>query len=359
MAKIQTIKKIYITLQKCYNHIKKRMFKLLNKILSIPIFNNFKDQLLLEKAFLREIVKFWILLRKYNASSHTDDDIEKMQYTLLRENHTIEKGMSMRNPKRGFGQQKVMHLLERLNVYADCYYKKDPAFLNYPLSTIYNYIHYTKSCGIDIDEIERQFYLLLNKTHNENITGHVCVYTESKNHILENCNKDFKSIIFSRHSIRYFKKEIPKIETIEQALKIAQQTPSACNRQGWHTHIYDEKKSLELLKWQGGCRGFEDEIKCTILVTANLKAFLSYEVHQAYVDGGLYAMNLINALHSLGLGTIPLSVAFECTKLEGLKYLGIPQNEVPIVIVGIGEMMDEFNVAVSQRKDIEKTTTWH
>ena len=41
-----------------------------------------------------------------------------------------------------------------------------------------------------------------------------------------------------------------------------------------------------------------------------------YEVHQAYVDGGLYAMNLINALHSLGIGTIPLSVAFGYDKLD-------------------------------------------
>lgn len=30
-----------------------------------------------------------------------------MQYTLLRENHTIEKGLSMRNPRKGFGKKSV------------------------------------------------------------------------------------------------------------------------------------------------------------------------------------------------------------------------------------------------------------
>ena len=40
----------------------------------------------------KDIFYFHKLTIKYNASIHTDNDIEKMQYTLLRENHTIEKG---------------------------------------------------------------------------------------------------------------------------------------------------------------------------------------------------------------------------------------------------------------------------
>ena len=89
-------------------------------------------------------------------------------------------------------------------------------------------------------------------------------------------------------------------------MELAQRTPSACNRQGWKTHVFLGDKSVELVKWQGGARGFENEIKGAILVTANLKAFLFYEVHQAYIDGGLYAMNLVNALQYSGFGSIPL-----------------------------------------------------
>lgn len=316
-------------------------------------------QLRLELKFIREAVRFWRLTRKYNASSHTDDDIEKMKYTLLRENHTIEKGLSMRCPKEGFGQAKVMNLLKRLNLYADKYFEEDPTFLKYPLATIRNYISYMQERGIKIPDIEERFQALAQRAHNEGIKGHAGVYEETKQHILEECQKDFEALLFSRHSIRYFKQEAPDRETIREALRLAQQTPSACNRQGWHAHVYGEELSSVILKWQGGCRGFEEEIKCTIIVTANLKAFLSYEVHQAYVDGGLYAMNLINALHAKGLGTIPLSTAFECNKLTALTKLGIPEYEVPILIIGIGEMTDTFNVAVSTRKDISATTTWH
>lgn len=318
-----------------------------------------KAQIRLEIHLFKEVWYFWILTRKYNASTNTDDDIEKMQYTLSRETHTIEKGMSMRNPRKGFGQEKISNLIKRLKKYNYRYSTKDMEFLAYPLSTIKMYIYYTKNTGVSIPDIESSYAELCTAANFESDKVESGITKETKKHIQSLCNKDFRSLVYSRHSIRYFSSEQVSKELIYKALDLAQRTPSACNRQGWKSHIFIGAKSLELIKWQGGCRGFEEEIKCAILVTANLKAFLSYEVHQAYVDGGLYAMNLINALHSLGLGTIPLSTAFDYRKLVGLLRFGIPQNEVPILIIGIGEMLENFNVAVSTRKEIQKTTIWH
>ena len=89
---------------------------------------------------IRECVRFMFYNLVHNASIKTDNNIHKMQYTLLRENHIIEKGMSMKNPRKGFGQEKVMKLIIRLGKYFEYYGKEDPQFLNYPLSTINNYI---------------------------------------------------------------------------------------------------------------------------------------------------------------------------------------------------------------------------
>ena len=261
-----------------------------------------------DKTFVVEAYHFFKVTMKYNASVNTDNDIEKMQYTMLRENHTIEKGLSMRNPKKGFGQQKAINLLDRLNKYMTIYYEQDPSFMDYPLSTISNYIQYTKSNGVEIPAIETKFHKVVLRLKDGKYN---CIPSgivpETKAHILDKCNSDFESLLYSRHSLRYFTNEVVSKNDIEKALTLAQRTPSACNRQGWRTHVYLNEKSHELLEWQGGCHGFEHDIHTAILVTANLKAFLSYEVFQAYVDGGLYAMNLINALHSMGVGTIPLS----------------------------------------------------
>lgn len=314
----------------------------------------------IEKNYLFESINFWLKLRKYNASNHTSSDIEKMQYTILRLNHTLEKGMSMRNPRKGFGRQKASRLIGLLNHYSALYLSADKDFLQYPISTINSYINYTIASGIEIPDIQNAFKRLINRI------GFVCkdspggIAIVTKEEILNGAFGNFESLLKSRHSIRYFDAEVPQIEEIKQALKLAQKTPSACNRQGWKTHVFMWDKSVELLKWQGGCNGFEEEIKCAILVTANLKAFFYYEVHQAYVDGGLYAMNLINAIHSLGLGTIPLSVGFNYKKLKelGCKF-EIPDNEVPIVIIGVGVLQDKFKIAVSERKKIEITNTFH
>lgn len=318
-----------------------------------------KSQILLQKNYLNEAYSFWKLTVKYNASNHTDDDIQKMQYTLSRETHTIEKGMSMRNPRKGFGQQKVTNLITRLRKYVKLYMNEDSAFLDYPLSTIQTYIDYTLSTGVDIPDIQKNFSFLLQEAGKTHVCGKAGVEKVTKNSILDKCNKDFESLLYSRHSIRYFSDTPVGDDVINKALELAQRTPSACNRQGWLTHVFRAPKSIDLVKWQGGSRGFEDEIKCAILVTANLKAFLNHEVHQAYIDGGLYAMNLINALHSLGVGTIPLSCGFMEKQISQLSKFDIPENEVPIVIIGVGNYLDCFNVAVSERKDISITNTYH
>ena len=337
---------------KTYNRIKSvNMMK--------AILRKIRDYLRSEWSFFQESFDFWLRLRKYNASSHTDRDIEKLQYTLLRENHTIEKGLSMRNTRKGFGQPKVTRLLSQLEKYNLLYGNIDITFLQNPINTIQNYINYTKSQGVDIKVIENKLDGLLGKTGlvaNANSGG---IELLKKEDVLGKCDKTFESLLYSRHSIRYFSNVPVEESQIKKALELAQRTPSACNRQGWKTHVFQGDESIQLIKWQEGSRGFEEEIRCSILVTANLKAFLYYEVHQAYIDGGLYAMNLINALHSLGLGTIPLSCGFRYQKLKKLRNFGIPDNEVPILIIGVGNLPDSFKIAVSNRKEISETNRFH
>ena len=306
-----------------------------------------------------ESLHFLRLLNKHNASLRTDDNKSKMQYTILRENHIIEKGMSMRNPRKGFGQEKVNALLKRLDIYITKFGNEEINFVIDPLSTIKRYIDYTKQQGVEIDKIENNFINLVSKSKIANVEPKGGIKEVLKNEIIDKARGNFESLLYSRHSVRYFKNESVAREIIDNALRLAQKTPSACNRQAWLTHVFLDDKSYKLLKWQGGCNGFEDEIKCSILVTANLNAFLYHEPHQAYIDGGMYAMNLLNAFHSLGMVTIPLSCGFLSNKLNGLKSFNISESEVPIAIIGVGHPQDKYNVAISLRKEIIETNHYH
>lgn len=307
-------------------------------------------------AFRKETKYFLYRMKRYNASMNTNKDIQKMQYTLLRENHVIEKGMSMRNPRKGFGQQKVLALIDRLDLYFTRYGNK--GFLDYPMSTIKTYIHYTKDINrIDIPEIESKFKQLCDKVGNCNLSIHSGVKELNKDDIYQKINLDFEGFVKARHSIRYFSSENPDINLINKALDIAQYTPSACNRQGWKNYVFTGSKTIDLVRWQGGANGFEEDIPLAILVTTNLKAFLYYEPYQSYVDGGMYAMSLLYSLHAMGFGTIPLSTGFGSDKIKRLhRQFNIPESEVPIVIIGVGCLLDKLKVAVSTRKNHSETT---
>ena len=308
--------------------------------------------------FLKEAYSFWKLLCRYNASVDTENDIEKYEYLLLRMTHTIEKGLSLHHPRKGFGRVKVDSLLDSLWDFQRRYGHQDGDFIKYPLAAIRNYIRFSEAQGIEMPEIKDKYESLIAFSGVDISEEKAGVSLIRKDLVLSKCTGDFDSLTGIRHSIRTFSKEQVSKDVILSALDIARRTPSACNRQGWKTYVFQGDKSEKLLDWQGCCRGFEDEIDTSVLVTCNLKAFMHYEVHQAYVDGGLYAMNLINAFQYLGLGTIPLSVAFDQKKLKGLRDFGIPECEVPIVIVGIGHLTDEFKVAVSSRKEISQTNTF-
>lgn len=307
--------------------------------------------------FFLEAKSFYFKLIKYNASRKTSKNKGKMQYALLRLNHTIEKGMSLKNPRKGFGQEKVLNLLRELTNFYRKY--RDNEFLYYPLCTIKNYIHYTKGNGVEIPKIEAEFKKLcaFSETDGDALIRKGGTKNVTKAEILTGF--DFEKFVKTRHSIRYFSNEKPAIAAINKALADAQQTPSACNRQSWYSYVFDTEQTHELLAWQEGAKGFDKDVPMAILVTANLNAFLAWEPHQAYVDGGMYAMTLIYALHAQGLGTVPLSTGFKEKKIRRLhKKFSIPENEVPIVIIGIGCLLDNFNVAISERKPIELTTRY-
>ena len=293
----------------------------------------------------------WMNL-KYNASIGSSKDPDKLCYMILREAHTLEKGMSLRNPRQGFGKQKATHLMGRMEEYARRY-GYSPSISN-SLSIVDGYLAYSKQTGTDVSELDKRFDALLQQFGRPQYLKSPCTIEISNGSPVS-----YEDVILSRHSCRYFKDEPVDESLIVKALELASHTPSACNRQAWRTHVFAGDDCRRLLEWQGGCKGFEDEPKTCILVTADRKAFLHYKMFQPYVDGGMYAMNLLNALHSLSLATLPVSCGFHYGKLKALKDFGIPENEVPIVIIGTGYSEETTRVAASVRKAVPETNTFH
>ena len=172
----------------------------------------------------------------------------------------------------------------------------------------------------------------------------------SKSEVKNAVSWDYSKFVTSRHSVREFSSAPVDRAIIIKALQLSAQSPSACNRQPWHVYVYRGEFKKELLLWQQGNRGFTDSIDSVILVTCSLKSYFINEQNLAYVDGGLYAMNLINAFHSLGVGTIPLTMAVMSKRMNGFyEKFRIRKEDTPVILIGIGNLKDSFRVAVSKR----------
>ena len=175
----------------------------------------------------------------------------------------------------------------------------------------------------------------------------------TKDGILEGIAIDFKKFAYSRHSIRNFTSEEVTVDLIMEAIQIAQKTPSVCNRQSSRVHIFESKEVQKIaLSFQNGNAGFGDKASKILLVTTDAEDFFGAgERHQAYIDGGMFAMSLIYALHGLGVGTCALNLAFGYRQSDDLKKtLVIEQKEILIMMIAVGHIPENLKVAASPRK---------
>lgn len=299
---------------------------------------------------------------RYSGAISTRNDHEKFKSLLSIMLHGIEKGLALPNPRAGFGESKILIIFKEIEIFKSKF--DDHQFLAEAKSIFVKYFSLNEKLGHINRDILTKFEKLFYNVENVGDGG---IIELNKKDIENATNFDYDKFVKTRFSIRDFSETPVSKDIILKALEIARKTPSGCNKQGWRIYVYRDKKKVgSILKWQGGNNGFTQCIDTAILVTCSLKSYFYHErMSSLYVDGGLYAMNLIFAFHSLGIGTIPLmtaKTAFTRRKSSQNKTLykefGVRNCDVPIVIIGIGHLKETFNVAISTRKPISEYVTF-
>ena len=271
--------------------------------------------------------------------------------------HKIEKGLALPNPKVGFGKDAINYLLDSLEDYVNKYGWDRVS--NISLNTLSLYKQFNESNNNYIDDVFSRIELLTKHLNGKHYSDEGGIINTTREEILASSSINFKDFANKRYSIRNYSNEEVKDETILEAIKIAQKTPSVCNRQSSKVHIFSNKDiQKKALSFQNGNAGFGDKAGKVLLVTADIEDFFGAgERHQAYIDGGMFAMSLIYGLHSLGLGSCALNLALDYRKEAALKKsLGIDTKEVLIMMIAVGHLPDELAVAASPRKQIEEIT---
>lgn len=286
---------------------------------------------------------------KYSFGSDKNiDSYEQLEARITKAYHSIEKGLSYQDLRLGFGEKVLEELLELMMLYKKSEFPLNSECYQTALDNLYEYIKIHEQGGFHVEKLKEKVAQLGGQAGSSG-----GVLNLSKDGILKDISKDFGTFSASRHSVRDFSYTPVDTAKIKKALALAQNTPSACNRQGWKTRIITDpelKKVVE--KNQNGNRGFGSGIDKYILITTDSQYFSKpRERNQPYIDGGMYAMNLLYSLHYFGMATISLSASLTRSQEVNIrKALSISESENFILFIGVGNYADSFKIPKSTRR---------
>ncbi|CAN8142746.1 Nitroreductase [uncultured Thiomicrorhabdus sp.] len=280
-----------------------------------------------------------------------------MEFYLTKQYHIVEKGLALPNPRPGFGFEKINILLTKGNFYKDKYGCSN--LTSAIANCLKSYLDFNAKVNFDLkDNYKTRIERFIIDCKSENPGG---VKIISKEEMDEKRQASFSEFVKSRHSVRDFSDVPVSEESIISSIELAKFAPSVCNRQAWKAHVYSDKsKIVKLLEIQNGNGGFTDCVDTLIIVTGDIKGFSKYESNQIFVDGGLFSMNLMLALHHNGLGSCPLNTCFPYIVEKKVKNMaGIPEHERLVMMIAVGNLKDEYRVAISARKSNGELLEFH
>lgn len=266
--------------------------------------------------------------------------------------HQLEKGMSFTKSARVFGEKKALFVVKSLYTYTKKYGNHQIVIL--ATNVLADYLDNPNSTKNEQARKSIASYVEENKAFLGLYTTGTKVVSEPKK-FDEQMIKEFFN---SRSSVREYSDEPITDDEIMKVMDFASCTPTACNRQTSRVHVFRDKELMnKLIENQLGNQNWCNNATAIFVITSNVSYFnSSYEHVQAFVDGGLYAMNFDWGLHLYHIASCyKMYVRLPEIDKKFHEISGIPENEFPIVLILAGHYKDEPIVSPkSARLPIEK-----
>lgn len=310
---------------------------------------NYKFNYRIKKAYKYD-AQFYIASSDKNKSPSSTTLIGK----IIREYHVIEKGLTMPKRRLGFGTKVISSLCDNCIEFITKHNSTN-CQLNHAMGVLLEYKKLHEETNF---KLSKDINIKLQTIDNLKIATSTEQKTTTRENYFSKTKSDFKSFSNSRKSIRNYSEVSIPTERIHKALQLATNTPSACNRQAWRTYLYSDKKKIQsILDIQGGNRGFGHLADKLIIITSEIGMFYTHaERNQAFIDGGIYAMNLLYTLHYYEIGACILNCSVTPEKdIKLREATAVKPSEVFIAMISCGNLPDEFSYPISKRYSIDIT----
>ena len=272
--------------------------------------------------------------------------------------HRIEKGLTMENTKPNFGVESgVLNRLYLMNREFIKRFGEKEKILKIVYHSIKNYKiwHEEKKIKLKCPNISKYLdtYKKLGEGYEEKKIGGIKKIF--KKDLIKDLN-NFNLFFMNRRSVRKYSNEDISNEKIRKCIKLAiYGTPTVCNRPINKVYVIKNYKLREkILSYQNGNRGFGINAPVLLVITSQLQNFQdSSERRAPYIGGGMFSQSLIYTLHSEGFATCCLNWDVEPKKdFEVRQILGLAYEAI-IMFITVGNYLDEYDVAISDKPEPE------
>ena len=329
------------------------MKKMLKKILGTHLINK------LSKA--KRLVSNLILLVRNSFTDaklfylHSmvfkDDTFNKIESRIILRYHGIEKGFLFEKFKHRFGKSRVIELVKLLKNKEVIKNNKQSQIAAAYLAMC-KYFERHLEDGIDIsDYFKIDDYELFKSLSTLDLD---IINVHNRSDFFEKSNANFSEFSKSRGSVRSFTGEKIPIETINKIIDLAKTAPSVCNRQPTKVYYVEIKSKIDqIFDIQQGLRGYSDEIVQLLVLVSDRNYFYTIgERNQLYIDGGMFLMNLLYAIHFHNVGACPAHWGLNYKQEKEIhKELNLTDSEKVICLVPIGIPKNEFKTTLSLRRN--------
>lgn len=310
------------------------------------------------KSKLRQWIIMYREWKRDNFVAHNPKfEASRLEADIVRYVHSIEKGLSIANPRLGFGVAKIEYMFSLVERYRKIE-KNNLDCLYFVCDALQAYLDFH----------------VANDFENENIINIKDKYLELKKQLppveekfggvdtISISDMDFnvleiEKLFNTRHSIREFSGEKISDEEIKKAIKLAQRSPSACNRQGVRIYsVSSEKYMKDIGNSLEGIGGFAEDVDRFLLITGKQSAYSLSEKNQYIVSASMFGAYLTLALHAYGIAacTIQRPLTPQRSWIEFCEKNQIPRDEQLVMMIGIGKYKEKCTVPLSKRYAIDK-----
>ncbi|VXB50472.1 Nitroreductase [Flavobacterium sp. 9AF] len=304
------------------------------------------------KLLIQNFYDDFVLFKKHSII-YKIDNFNKLECQIILDYHSLEKGFLHKDFKLKYGKERVIRLISNLK--NKLINEKTTSQIEVAYSVLVDYyeIHLNQKCVIE-DYFTIEDYLLFKSKIKQHETG----FQEfSAREFYAASTQDFYTFAHSRKSVRNFTGAFVEKELIQKAVTLALTAPSVCNRQGVKVYYVEEKNKInQLLEIQAGFTGFSKNVNQLLFLTVDRNYFYTIgERNQMYIDGGIFLMNLLYALHYYKIGNCPANwgkMTFEDRKAN--QILRLPESEKIICFIPIGVAQEIFRVTLSKRRNLDE-----